>query len=339
MSTKRYTIQDIARQADVGVGTVSRVLNNDVSVKPTTRSKVQAVIQAMDYQPSFMARSLRTQKSNTFGFIADAVTTTPFAVNLVKGAQDAAWEHGKLLLIVDADNNPEMRERALESMLERDVEGIIYAAMFHQEVSLSEAFGTVPTVLVDCYTADNRFTASVPDEVQAGRDATRELLRRGHERVAIILNASLESPYPAAAGRYQGYCEALEEVNLQPMPELVQIGEGNAASAFACTLTLMALPDPPTAIFCCTDRMALGTYDALRSLNLNIPNDVSVIGFDNQAVIAEQLYPPLSTMALPHEAMGRWAIEQLLEHPSPPPTNHVFPCPLISRASIKILKT
>jgi LacI family transcriptional regulator len=286
-----------------------------------------------------MARSLRTQKSNTFGFIADAVTTTPFAVNLVKGAQDAAWEHGKLLLIVDADNNPTLRERALESMLERDVEGIIYAAMFHQEVKLSEAFGTVPTVLVDCYTADNRFTASVPDEVQGGRDATRELLDKGHTRIAIILNSPLGSPYPAATGRYQGYCDALEEAGLEPHAELVQVGDGNAASAFACTLTLTALPEPPTAIFSCTDRMALGTYDALRSLNLSIPDDVSVIGFDNQEAIAEQLYPPLSTMALPHEAMGRWAIEQLLEHPTPLPTNHVFPCPLISRASIKTLKT
>ncbi len=337
MDSKRYTIQDIAREAKVGVGTVSRVLNNDPNVKEATRLKVKQVIKRLGYQPSFTARSLRTQKSQTIGFIADNVATTPFAVNLIKGAQDAARRHGKLLLIVDAGNDPQLRERALKSMLEREVEGIVYAAMFHQEVVLSAEFRSVPTVLVDCYTRDKSHPSSVPDEVQGGKDATEELIKNKHKRIAIILNSELSSPHPAAKGRYQGYCEALEEANIELDPKLVRTGDGDSALSFKITLELMSLAKPPTAIFCCTDRMAMGTYDALKSLGLSIPQDVSIIGFDNQEVIAEQLHPPLSTMALPHEKMGRWSIDYLLDKSQTSTEQHVFPCPLIKRASIKDL--
>lgn len=338
MATKRYTIQDIARKAEVGVGTVSRVLNDDPNVKTGTRAKVQAVIDRIGYQPSFAARSLRTQKSNTIGFIADTVATTPFAVDIIKGAQDAAWENGKLLLIVDAGNDPTLRERALESMLEREVEGIVYAAMYHQEVTLSSAFKTVPTVLVDCYAPDKSYSSSIPDEFQGGYDATKELLTKNHQRIAIILGSELDSPYPAMQGRYSGYCQALKEAGVEIDLELVRIGDGNSQSSFVQTLSLMKLPKPPTAIFCCTDRMALGTYDALKNLGLSVPEHVSVIGFDNQHAIAEQIYPPLSTMALPHEAMGRWSVNYLLNGDGLSPTQHVFPCPFIERASIKGLE-
>ena len=338
MATKRYTIQDIAREAEVGVGTVSRVLNDDPNVKSNTRSKVQKVIDKIGYQPSYAARSLRTQKSNTIGFIADAVATTPFAVNLIKGAQDAAWQRGKLLLIVDADNNLDRRERAVESMLERDVEGIVYAAMYHQEVSLSDAFKSVPTVLVDCYSQDETYPSCVPDEFQGAHNAVKEFTCKNHRRIAIILGAELDSIYPAMRGRYEGYCAALKEANIALRADFVRVGEGNAHSGFAETLILMKLPEPPTAIFCCTDRMALGTYDALKSVGLNVPDDVSVIGFDNQPVIVEQLHPPLSTMALPHEEMGHWSINTLLNLSETAPQRQVLPCPFIERASVKRLE-
>jgi LacI family transcriptional regulator len=203
--SRRTTITDIARKAGVGVGAVSRVLNNDPNVKEQTRQKVQKVIEKANYQPSFTARSLRTQKTHIIGFIADAVATTPYAVNVIKGAQDAAWEHGKLLLVLDADNNSERREAALEAVLERNVEGIIYAAMFHQEVKLSKRFREVPAVLVDCFTKDNSYPSVVPDEEEAGFVATQKLLEKGHKRVAII---HLTTKIPAGIGRLKGYKQA-----------------------------------------------------------------------------------------------------------------------------------
>ncbi len=331
--TKRYTIQDVAKAAGVGVGTVSRVLNDDPRVRSATRGRVQRTIERLGYQPSFAARSLRTQQSHVIGFVADAVATTPYAVEVIKGAQACAWENQKLLLVVDAGGDRRLQERALEVMLEREVEGLVYAAMFHQEVTLPEKFGALPTVLVDCYTADGRFAACVPDEVQGGFDATRQLLARGHQRIAIILNDVLASSYPAPKGRLEGYTRALTGAGIALDPDLVRVGDGEAASSFALTRDLMTLTKPPTAIFCCTDRMALGCYDALKSLGLRIPDDVSVIGFDNQKAIAEQLYPPLSTMALPHEAMGRWAVERLL-NPVSDTARYALPCPFVERASI-----
>jgi LacI family transcriptional regulator len=337
MDSSRYTIQDIARTAGVGVGTVSRVLNNDPNVKEQTRQRVQKIIESVGYQPSFTARSLRTQKTHVLGFIADAVATTPYAVNVIKGAQDAAWGEGKLLLVVDADNNLERREAALETMIERKVEGIIYAAMFHQEVELSERFHDVPTVLVDCFTKDNAFPSVVPDEVQGGRTATEQLIEKGHKRIGIITNDKLTSGYPAPIGRLKGYKQALKKARIPFDKTLLLEGDSNATTGYECTLKLMKLKRPPTAIFCCTDRMAMGAYDALKKLGLRMPDDVSVIGFDNQDVIAAYLYPPLSTLALPHYDMGQWAVKQLLlENNSDKIRNHqhVLSCPFVERASV-----
>ena len=338
MDSRRTTISDIARTAGVGVGTVSRVLNDDPNVKEQTRERIQKIIEEVGYQPSFTARSLRTQKTHVLGFIADAVATTPYAVNVIKGAQDAAWEHGKLLLVVDADNNDERRDAALETMIERNVEGIIYAAMFHQEVNLSKRFRDVPTVLVDCFTKDNAFPSVVPDEVQGGRTATEQLIKKGHERIGIIINDKLNSGYPAPTGRLKGYKQALKKARIPFDKSLFLEGDSNATSGYECTLKLMKLKNPPTAIFCCTDRMAMGAYDALKKLKLRIPEDVSVSGFDNQDVIANYLSPPLSTVALPHYEMGKWAVNTLLLKENSGNLDvkqqHVLSCPFVQRASI-----
>jgi LacI family transcriptional regulator len=336
MSSRRYTIQDIARKAGVGVGTVSRVLNDDPNVKEQTRQKIQKLIIKLGYQPSFTARTLRTQKSQTIGFIADAVATTPYAVNVIKGAQDAAWEHGKLLLVVDADNNATRRERAIETMLERKVEGVIYAAMFHQETTLSEAFNHIPTVLVDCFDTTRSFPSIVPDEIQGGYDATLKLLEANHRRIGIITVDRLELGFPASIGRLTGYKQALATLQVPFDETLVCEGDaGTTLSGYHHTLRLMQLTHPPTAIFCGNDRIAMGAYDAIKGLGLRIPEDISVVGFDNLDVIAPYLNPPLSTMALPHYEMGQWAINTVLsELSTAEPTQQILPCPFIQRASI-----
>ncbi|MCA9837360.1 MAG: LacI family DNA-binding transcriptional regulator [Trueperaceae bacterium] len=333
MDSRRYTIQDIARAAKVGVGTVSRVLNDDPNVKDSTREHVQSVIERLGYQPSFAARSLRTQKSQTIGFIADAVATTPYAVHLIKGAQDAAWNQGKLLLVIDADNDPKLRERALESMLEREVEGIVYAAMFHQEVNLPDSFQQIPTVLVDCFDPHSHFPSVVPDEVQGAKLATQTLIRHGHKRIGHIANDRLDIVYPAPRLRFEGYKQALSDAHIDFDPTLMCESDGNALSGAQCALELIALADPPTALFCGTDRIAMGVYDALKEQGLSIPEDISIIGFDNQEIIAAYLNPALSTIALPHYEMGQWAIDYLLSG-STTNIQELVSCPLVKRASI-----
>ncbi len=336
MFDKKTTIHDVAKAADVGVGTVSRVLNNHPNVSEKTRRRVLQVIERIGFHPHFPARYIRTKRSQLLGFLSDAVATTPFAVNIIKGAQDQARKSDKLLLMIDADGNPSDREDALGVMRERSVEGVVYAAMFHQEVSLSESFYGLPTVLLDCFVSERNLPSVVPDEVDGAYQATQHLIGKGHRRIALITNDRLDTRYPAAVGRYEGFKKAMAASGLPVDPLLVREGDGNAGSGFDRTLELLALAEPPTAIFCGTDRIAMGAYDAIKKRGLRIPDDVAVVGFDNQEVIASYLHPPLTTMALPHDEMGRWAVDYLirqLEGEALGPVQHKLPCPLVVRGS------
>jgi LacI family transcriptional regulator len=332
MSARRPTIQDIARKAKVGVGTVSRVLNDRPGVSEVTRNKVLQAIEELDYRPSFAARLMRTGKSKIIGFITDEIASTPFAVNIIKGAQSSAWEQGRLLLVVNSDHNSEMEESAIAAMLERGAEGIIYAAMFHREVKLPERIREVPVVLLDCFDADRSFPSVVPDEVEGGRLAAELLSQKGHKRIAFI---NLAPPaIPAYLGRLEGFRQGLALSGLFD-PDLIREGPNKPQNGYVSGLDLMKLPDPPTAIFCASDRIAMGVYGALHELGHRIPQDIAVLGFDNQEVIAEGLRPALSTIALPHYEMGQWAVQYLIEHHNDgQPTQKKMSCPFIERESI-----
>lgn len=230
MAEKRHNIQNIARLAKVGVGTVSRVLNNHPNVKPATRQHVLKVIQEVGCLPSFPARYIRTKRSQLFGFVSDAVATTPFAVKLIKGAQDCARASERLLLMVDADGDERDRDEAIDLMIERNAEGLIYAAMYHQQVSLPEKVYSLPTVLVDCFVADASLPSVVPDEAQGGYTATTRLLARGHRRVGFINVDRLESGLPAAHGRLAGYKRALEAFGVSYDETLVRFGDGTGTA-------------------------------------------------------------------------------------------------------------
>ena len=332
MTARRPTIQDIAREAGVGVGTVSRVLNESDQVSDVTREKVLQAIEELNYRPSFAARLMRTRTPKIIGFITDEIASTPFAVDTIKGAQSSAWEQNRLLLVVNSDQYEDMEENAIAVMLERGAEGIIYAAMFHREVTPPERIRKVPAVLLDCFDAARSFPSVVPDEVGGGRLAAEILSQRGHKRIAFI---NLGPPaIPAYIGRLKGFRQGLEPLGLFD-PALIREGPNEPQNGYESSLVLMKLSDPPTAIFCASDRIAMGVYNALHELGLRIPDDVAVLGFDNQEVIAEGLKPTLSTIALPHYEMGQWAIQYLIEnHDDLEPVQKKLRCPFIERESI-----
>ncbi|MCB0065062.1 MAG: LacI family DNA-binding transcriptional regulator [Caldilineaceae bacterium] len=327
------TIHDIAKTAGVGVGTVSRVLNDSPKVSNSTRALVLRVIEEQGYRPKSAAKVLRTRRTHVIGFITDEIATTPYAVNVIRGAQDAAHAQGKVLLLVNTNGNAAVLMQAIETLLERQVEGIIYAAMYHQPVTLPSNIREINTVLVDCYTEARDLPSVVPDEVQGGYDAVSRLIRQGHCRIGFA-NAAVD--IPASRGRLQGYCQALADHQIPFDPDLVCRQDGEADAGYDLTLALMERPVPPTAIFYFNDRMAMGGYDALRKLGKRIPVDVAVMGFDNQEIIAANLHPPLSTMELPHYVMGQWAVTQLLTaaDPSVAPVQVKLHCPYIERASV-----
>jgi LacI family transcriptional regulator len=332
------TIHDIARRAGVGVGTVSRVLNDSPNVSEATRAQVRQVMAAANYRPKSAAKTLRTRRSSALAFITDEIASTPFAFDTIRGAQDTAWQHGKLLLLVNTNANEKLLEAAIEAMLDRQVEGLIFATWFHRPANLPIIARQLPAVLIDCYVEDRSLPSAVPDEFQGGYTATELLLRQGHRRIGFINN---NEDQPARWGRQQGYQRALADWGVPFDPELVTFQGGEAESGYAGANVLMRLPQPPTAIFCFNDRAAMGAYDALREFGLAVPRDIAIVGFDNQEILAAHLRPGLTTLQLPHYEMGAWAVNYLLEKSAelPPPGLASAPpqvkllCPLILRES------
>lgn len=331
------TIIDVAREAGVSPKTVSRVVTGNGYVSEDTLKRVQDAIERLGYRPSYSARHMRTQRSHTIGVITDYIASTPFAGAIIKGAQDVAWSQNKVLLTVNTGGKPDIEKAAVEVMLERQVEAIIYAAMWHRMVELPPNIRNVPVVLLDCFCEDRSLPSVVPDEFQGGYDATETLLKKGHQRVAFI-NIDMSVSIPAPTARLAGYKHALAAYGIQFDESLLRYGNAQADSGYEQTIALMQLNNPPTAIFCGNDRMAMGSYMALKELGIQIPRDVAVIGFDNQRIIAQYLRPPLSTMALPHYAMGKWAVEYLLnenaEASPDAPIQHLLACPYIERESV-----
>lgn len=331
------TMDDVAKQAGVSQTTVSFVLNNvaAANIAEETKARVWDAVKQLGYRPNAVAKGLRTRRTHTIGFITDTIATTPFAGDVIKGAQDHAWEHNKVLLITNTGKERGLQAAAIEAMLERQVEGIIYAAMYHREVDVPENLREAPAVLLDCYAADRSLPSVLPDEVAGGRVATAFLLDNGHRRIGFI---NIYPKYPASAGRLAGYQQALAAHSIPFDAALVCYGNTMANHGYKYAQELMQLADPPTALFCATDRMAMGAYDALRELGYSIPRDVAVVGFDNQELIAAYLRPPLTTLALPHYAMGQWAVQHLIAHiergEELAPVQHTLACPLIERASV-----
>ncbi|MCF4123125.1 LacI family DNA-binding transcriptional regulator [Antribacter sp. KLBMP9083] len=335
----RVRISDVAAAAGVSTSTVSLVLNDRTSrISGETRERVREAAAAVGYTPNSIARGLRTQRTRTIGLVSDVIATTPFAGRMLAGAQDAAREHGHLLILVNTGADPAVEQEAIRALVDHQVDAMIYATMWHQVVETPEGLPD-RTVFLDCRPADGTHPAVVPDEVAGGLAAVRELVGAGHERIAFVDIA--EPNPPVASGlRHQAYLEVLAEAGITPDPAWHVHGEETtAASGRVAAERLLDLPPHrrPTAIFCFNDRMAAGAYVAVHHRGLDVPGDVSIVGYDDQQLVAGELDPPLTTVALPHYEMGRWATEVALgarEPPATPDQTYRMPCPIVRRDSV-----
>ncbi|MEV6355285.1 LacI family DNA-binding transcriptional regulator [Streptomyces hydrogenans] len=334
-SARSVTMSDVARRAGVSRTAVSFVLNDrpGAAIPDETRRRILAAIEELGYRPNAGARALAAQRSEWYGLITEIVTA-PFAVDVIKGAQDRAWLDRKFLLIAASEGDPAQEAAALDKLLEQRVEGLLYATTWHRAVTLPRAAREVPTVLVNCYDAEGELPSVVPDEVTGGHRAARHLVRAGHERIGLI---NLDPAIPAAVGRREGYERALREAGLPLDPALVVSGHATADGGYTAACELLDRADRPTALFCANDRMAMGAYDAIKERGLRIPDDVAVVGYDNQELIAAYLRPKLTTLALPFEEMGARGVEMLaaLAAGQPLDTRRVtVDCPLLERSSV-----
>jgi LacI family transcriptional regulator len=327
---------DVARLAGVSQTTVSFIVNNrpDANIPEETRERVLAAVQELGWRPNSLARALSQRRSQTIGLISDEIATTSFAGKIIQGAQDVAWASDTLLLVLNTGGDKRLEQRAIEAMIERRVEGLIYATLYHHAVEQPIVDPDLPLVLLDCFAPGSSLPSVVPDEAQGARLAVEALIRSGHRRIGFLNNSD---PVPATAGRLEGYRAALAAAGIAFDPDLLQIARADAVNGYRCASELLRLQEPPTAIFCFRDIMAMGAYDAIKAHGLRIPDDIAVVGFDNLEVVAEHLSPPLTTVELPHYAMGEWAVRRLLQPDLPetdPSAPYLMPCRLVERASI-----
>jgi len=341
---KRVGIKDVAAAADVSTTTVSHILNEveGKRINPQTRRRVLETAARLGYTPNGIARGLRLRRSNTIGFVSDHIATTPFAGRIILGAQEAAARQGMLLLVLNTGGDRDLENSEIELLLQRQIDGVLYAAMSHRVLPVPDGLRSVPTVLLDAQPDDLSVPSVVPDEVQGAYTAVRELIEFGHRRIGFVND---NEDIPATRGRLEGYRRALNEAEIPFDPALVTAEHCDTASGYTAAVRLLDVPTEarPTALFCFNDRMAMGAYRAAAELSLSIPHDLSVIGFDNQDLICDGLVPTLTTVELPHYEMGARAVALLLSQSTNPPgpgpqtipvEQELLPCPLVRRSSV-----
>ncbi|WP_454086052.1 LacI family DNA-binding transcriptional regulator [Georgenia sp. Marseille-Q6866] len=333
--TRRPRIRDVAELAGVAPSTVSVVLNDTegARVAGSTRDRVRAAAAELGYVPNSLARGLRTQRSGTLAFISDVIATTPYAGQLIQGAQDAAWEAGYLLMLVNTGGDKTLEEHAVRALRQQQVDGALYATMYHRSVTLPRVLDGLPTVLLDSRPAEGATTFVVPDEQQGAQSAVEELVRHGHRRIGFVRDLH---DGPAVDRRLRGYEETLAAHGLEVDPGLVVRERSDSAGGDRAAGVLLDSERPPSAIFAFNDQMAIGVYRAAAARGVRIPQDLSVIGFDDLYVVSSELTPGLTTMALPHREMGRLAALALIaERDGAEPAGEMLvPCPVVRRGSV-----
>jgi LacI family transcriptional regulator len=336
----RPSMRDVARAAGVSQTTVSFVINDvpDTHISQATRDRVRAAVERLGYRPNALARGLRRATTDTIGFVSDEVGTTPFAGRMLQGAQDASWEHGKLLILVTTGGDPAVEARALATLVDRRVDGIVYATMCRRVVEPARLLREVPAVLLDAEAADRSLPSVVPDEESAAFGATSLMLDAGCDRIAFLNSAGAS---PAVSARLAGFRRAVETRALPFDASVVLACRAVQGGGYDAAQALMDVADPPTALLCFNDQIAMGAYQALFDRRLRIPDDTAVVGFDNHELIAPYLRPGLSTVALPHYEMGRWAVEHLLDQIAAPRSErrspvvqYRMPCRYVARGSV-----
>ncbi|GIV95834.1 MAG: LacI family transcriptional regulator [Herpetosiphonaceae bacterium] len=308
------TIEEIAALASVSRSTVSRVLNNHPSVRPTVRDRVLRIIEEHGYAPRAAARSLASQRTNVIGLLiprsAATIFTDPFFPQVIQGISEACSSRGYFLMLsmLTADMEQSFYHRFLRSrhfdgliMLSSDIDDPILPLLIKDRT---------PLVLVGRHPYFQHLSWVDVENREGARTAVAHLIGLGHRRIATITG-----PLQMAAGinRRDGYKQALLEAGIPIMPELMIEGDFTQEGGYQATAKLLALTERPTAIFVASDTMAIGALRAVIEANLTVPRDIAIVSFDDLP-IASFANPPLTTVRQPVYEMGATAARLLIEH-------------------------
>jgi LacI family transcriptional regulator len=302
------TIHDVAKDAGVSVSTVSRVLNDKDDVAPETYERVRRVIRELGYASSLAAKSMRSRKTNVIGLIMPNVGD-PFIIEVMKGVNRAIddLKYDLIIYTSGTGGSPNLGNWAAhEQHYVSLLNGSITDGMIVVVPTIKTFSTTYPLVAIDPHKEGTSFPAVIATNHAGAMAAMNYLLSLGHRRIGFIGGrAELQS----AVRRLQGYQDSLRQANIPLVPELIQTGDYTITAAFTCAQRLLSLPDPPTAIFAANDQSALGVRKAAKEAGLRVPDDLSVVGFDN---IPEADYCGLTTVDQSIERMGYVATEMLV---------------------------
>ncbi len=302
------TIKDIARESGVNISTVSRALNDAYGVHQETRGHVLAVAAHLNYHPNRVARGLKTRRSHTLGLIVSDIRN-PFFAEVARGVEDAARAGGCDLVLCNSDLDPRKQMEYVASLLEKQVDGILMNSVANLSLKQQDqlAASGVPIVLLNRSAARKSFSTVCADNEAGGVMAAQYLLRLGHQNIAHLTGPRRHG---SLTDRARGFLRVLKATNL-PRKLTVLHGQNSFLGGYTLAHKLLAQQPEVSAIFAANDLMAFGAIRAMLELGRRIPEDISLIGFDN-VELAGVVHPPLTTIHQPKYDMGRAAVETLL---------------------------
>lgn len=325
---RAYNIREVAEAAQTSVATVSRTLQRPEVVAPDTRKRVLEAIQRLGYTPNAQARILRTARTHTIVALVWDISN-PFFAEVIRGIEQVAHRNGYSVLLGDTQHS-RAREQAYAALLAtRQADGLITLLPHIPRIAMP---GPLPIVNACEYVKDKAITSVYVDNVAAAHEATEYLVTLGHRRVAFI---SGPMTTPICVDRDKGYERALQKAGITRSPRLTALGDFSVESGIRSAESLFAQGEKFTAIFCSNDEMAIGAIQAIKARGLKVPDDISVVGFDDIR-FSRYTDPPLTTIAQPKEELGREAMTLLIEimtGVATEPRKRILPTQLVVRAS------
>jgi LacI family transcriptional regulator len=307
----KVTLADVAKDAGVSTSLVSLVLSGKAANRCSadTEAKIRKSADQLGYRTNRLARSLKEQTTRTLGLLSIEVATTPYAGEMLLAAQRTARSHDYDLLFVEVENNPNSIEEGFELLAEHQVVGTLIAAYFHSPIKMPKK-APKNLVFANCFADNGDYPTVVPAEYSSYMQSLKMIGIAGHKHVGLIMD---EYPWPAVVGRTKAFFDAAvtfgwpkTELRVYPVPD------STSDDGYNATLEMMLRDPEITAIACYNDRLALGAYQALQQLKISIPDQVSVVAFDDLELISGGLRPGLTTVRLPHYPIGREAVEHLI---------------------------
>ncbi|MEV4954070.1 LacI family DNA-binding transcriptional regulator [Paenarthrobacter nitroguajacolicus] len=309
----RITLADVAERAGVSRTAASLILNGreNTRLSVDARRRVFEAAEALNYRPNLMARGLRMDKSATIGFVSDRIASTRYAGPMIRGALRAARERDHTLFVTETEGDLREQELAIEALLDRQVDALILATVTGT-IMMPERQLPVPLVVLNGSAGPGEYHSVLPDEKSGGRQAASHLIDLGHRRVHILGTSEPEYWTVPVRRRIESLLSEFSKGGV----EVVQVALDRPVWDFETGLDTatraVAKHGPVTAAIALNDTLAAGAYEGFRQAGLVIPDDVSIVSFDDDDIVSV-LRPHLTTVALPFEAMGRRAVELALD--------------------------